>query len=312
MELRQVTYFKSVAECGSFARASEKLHVAQPALSNQVSKLEARLGTKLFVRHARGVQLTESGFVMLTHAAKILASVDAARIAIRELADEPTGAMTIGMPTTIAQILAGPLVEEVSRQFPQLELQLVEALSGEISQWHAAGRFDLSVLYLPPGKCIANARPLLKEDLYLLGPAGSDGGSQSTVCFRDIAALPLYHTSRLHACRLLLDGAAERAGIELNYIAEIDSIQLLYHFVSRKSGFSIFPCSFVPGAMAKTVSFRRIIEPDLQLQSYVAPGTNRPTSRVQADLLKTIPILAKQVLAEHAQQALQLPNYAAA
>jgi LysR family transcriptional regulator, nitrogen assimilation regulatory protein len=311
MELRQIIYFKLVAECGSFARASEKLRVAQPAISNQISKLEARLGTKLFIRHARGIQLTESGRVFLTHAAKILACIDDARLAIRELASEPTGAITIGMPTTVAMVLAGPLLERVKRQFPMIDLQVVEALSGEISQWHAAGRFDLSVLYLPPGRLLPNALPLMKEDLYLLGPADAARKHETTIRFADLSELPLYHTSRTHACRLLLDDAAERAGIKLNYVAEIDSIPLLYEFVSGKNGFSIFPCCFPPAVPVKNVAYRRITDPDLHLRSYIARGINRPTSRGQTAVLELLRTLAAQVLDEASDFGTRTPAYAA-
>lgn len=295
MEIRQVTYFKSVAECGSFARASEKLRVAQPALSNQISKLEGRLGTKLFVRHARGIRLTESGEIFLAHASKILACIDDARVAIKDAVGEPRGVVTIGMPTTIARLVAQPLLEQVKLLFPRLDLQLVEALSGEIRQWHAASRFDLSVLYLASGKPFADTVPLLKEDLYLLSPANAREAAEPTIRFSELTRMPLYHTSRIHACRRLLDEAAGNAGIELSYIAEIDSIQLLYDFVSQKNGFSIFPCCAVPEPAGTNVRYRRIVDPDLHLSSYIVRAANRPASRGQDALLKLLPTVVAQL-----------------
>lgn len=295
MEIRQVTYFKSVAECGSFARAAEKLRVAQPALSNQISKLEARLGAKLFERHARGIRLTKSGEVFLQHAAKILACIDDARAAIKDSIGEPCGSITIGMPTTIARVLAQPLLEQVKRLFPRLDLQLVEALSGEIRQWHAASRFDLSVLYLVTGSPVPGAVPLLKEDLYLLGPANARETVEPTIQFRDLARVPLYHTSRIHACRRLLDEAAAHAGVELSYIAEIDSIQLLHDFVSQKHGYSIFPCCALPDPPHTNVRYRRIVDPDLHLKSYIVRAANRPASRGQDALVQLLPTLVSQL-----------------
>lgn len=295
MEFRQVAYFKSVAECGSFARASEKLRVAQPALSNQISKLEGRLGTKLFVRHARGVRLTASGEIFLAHAAKILASIEEARAAIKQTTGEPCGIVTIGMPTTIAKLLAQPLLEHMKRLFPRLDLQLVEALSGEISKWHAAGRFDLTVLYRLPGQPVVDATPLLREDLYLLGPTATEAVATPTIDFAELRELPLYHTSRNHACRLLLDDAAEQAGMKLSYVAEIDSIQLLHDFVTRKNGFSIFPCSALPAGDG--VTYRRIVDPDLHLMSYVTTSPDRPRSREQDAVRKLLPMLARQLMA---------------
>jgi LysR family transcriptional regulator, nitrogen assimilation regulatory protein len=113
VDLRQILYFQAVADAGSFARASAVLRIAQPAISSQVSSLEAELGSSLFTRHARGITLTEAGATFLEHARGILQRVEDARLAVRELSSEPTGIVTVGMTTTVANVLAGPLVETV-------------------------------------------------------------------------------------------------------------------------------------------------------------------------------------------------------
>jgi LysR family transcriptional regulator, nitrogen assimilation regulatory protein len=247
MDIKQITYFRAVAQEGSIGRASMLLNIAQPAISTQVSSLESELGATLFTRHPRGVTLTAAGAVFLEHAKGILASVEAARLAVRELAETPEGLITIGMPTTIANILAGPLIEHISLLLPKVEIRLIEALSGEINSWHSSGRFDIAVLYAMHSRVIANALPLLDEQLYLLSPSETAGSSEP-VRFSDLCGLPLFHTSRGHACRLLLDETASRTGVRLNYVAEIDSIALLLDFVARKGGYTIFPSIAVPAA----------------------------------------------------------------
>lgn len=298
MDLRQLNYFKAVAEGGSFARASAQLRIAQPAISSQVSSLENELGSKLFTRHARGVALTEAGVTLLEHAGAILKRVEQARAAVRELSEQPIGTVTIGMPTTIANVLAAPLVEAVRSLCPRLDLQLVEALSGEINTWHAAGRFDLAVLYSPDGKAIPNSVPLLEEELYLLGPAVTSQLHGMPIRFRELVNYPLYHTSRIHACRLLLDDTAAHVGIGLNYVAEIDSIALLHEFVVQKNAFTIFPCVSTPPSFHRRVHYRRIVEPNLCLRSFVAPGFNRPNSKGRAAVLKILPTLVSGMLAD--------------
>lgn len=299
MDLRQLTYFKAVAEGGSFARASSRLRIAQPAVSSQVSHLEQELGSQLFVRHTRGVSLTPAGITLLQHASEILKKVEQARTAVREISDDHAGVMTIGIPTTIANILAPSLVEAVRSAYPKLELQLVDALSGEINAWHAAGRFDLAVLYSTDGKPLPNTSPLFEEQLYLLGPTNSSGPLGKSIRFRELVNYPLYHTSRIHACRLLLDATAVQAGFSLNCIAEIDSIALLHSFVAQKGAFTIFPCSSIPSALQSQVQYRRIIEPDLFLKSYVACGVNRPDTKVRRAVLTILAQLSADLKSDN-------------
>src|SRR5262245_19763197 len=109
MELRQLRYFVGVAEAGSLLKASSRLHVAQPALGQQVAALEDELGSKLFERSSRGMSLTEAGRTFLEHAKAVLANVERARAAVRETAAVPRGEVVIGFPTTIALAATLPI-----------------------------------------------------------------------------------------------------------------------------------------------------------------------------------------------------------
>jgi LysR family nitrogen assimilation transcriptional regulator len=279
MDIKQISYFQAVADCGSFARASERLHISQPAISAQIGQLEAELNTELLVRHARGVRLTEAGAVFLEHGRHILAKIEQARAAVAELDREVSGSVTIAMITTIANVVAPRLLERVKRLYPRLDVKIFEALSGEISAWHAGSRFDLSILYLPDSHNVAGAIPFLKEQLYLLGPLPDNRDLGEPIRFADLADIPLHHTSRIHACRLLLDSISSKMGIDLNIIAEIDSITLLYDFVAARNAYSIFPCIGEAPAFQRAVDYRPIVEPSLALQSYIVKGANRASCR---------------------------------
>lgn len=300
MELRQLVYFKSVAEAGSFARASERLHVAQPALSSQISKLEGQLRTQLFERHARGIWLTEAGRLFLDHATRIVESVENAQRAMSDLAtDEPHGPVTVVMPTTLALVIAQPLIDHIAHAMPRVRVQIVEALSGEISQWYASDRFDLSVLYEGRGKMAEGAIPLGREELYLLRPEGEEPLAP-TIRLTDIAPYRLYHTTPIHSCRLLLDETCARLGIRLRYAAEIDSIQVLQDLVVQKSGFSIFPSIAASAYTARGISYQRIVDPGMGLNSYIAPARTRPLSGAQRAVMRLLPRLARRIAAQRA------------
>jgi LysR family nitrogen assimilation transcriptional regulator len=297
MDIRQILYFKSVADCGSFAKASERLHISQPAISIQIGQLEAELNAELLVRHARGVRLTEAGRVFLDHSRDILARLDQARAAVSETADEVGGSVTIAMITTIANVVTGPLLERTKCLYPKLDLKICEALSGEISTWHAGGRFDLSIMYLPDPHSMKNATHFMEEALYLLGPIDPAKEPGQPVRFRDLKALPIHHTSRLHACRLLLDSTASREDVDLNIVAEVDSITLLYEFVVRKGAYTIFPGSAKPPVFQREVDYRRIIDPELTLRSYLAIGPERPKSKAISAVVKVLRNISDEISA---------------
>ncbi|MEP9355547.1 LysR family transcriptional regulator [Xanthobacter sp. KR7-65] len=311
MEFRQLIYFKGVAEAGSFARASERLRVAQPALSSQISKLEAQLKTRLFERHARGIWLTEAGRLFLDHATRIVDNVESARREMSELAsDEPHGSVTVAMPTTLALVIAQPLLDHLAQSLPRVKLQIVEALSGEISQWYAADRFDLSVLYEGRGKVAEGAVPLCREDLYLLRPEGHEPLS-ATIQLSEIAPYRLYHTTPIHSCRLLLDETCARMGIRLKYVAEVDSIQVLQDLVVQKSGFSIFPSIAASAYRARGICYQRIVEPGMELNSYIAPARTRPLSGAQRAVMRLLPRLARRISAQDGRLAALAASQAA-
>ena len=295
MDIRQILYFKAVADCGSFAKASERLHISQPAISAQIAQLETELNAELLVRHARGVRLTTAGSIFLDHGRDILARLQQARAAVAESAGEVSGSVTVAMITTIANVVAAPLMERAKQIYPKLDLKIFEALSGEISAWHADGRFDLSIVYLPEAHSVENAVPFLEESLYLLGPIDEMRPQGLPVAFEDLQKLPIHHTSRIHACRLLLDSASAKEGVALNIVAEIDSITLLYEFVAKRRAHTIFPCIAEPPLFQRAVDYRRIIDPDLTLQSYIVTGANRPKSKSILAVSKMLAGLAREM-----------------
>ena len=107
MELRQLKYFVRIVEVGSLSRASQSLHVVQPALSQQISRLEDELGVKLLARSVRGVTPTEIGSAVYRHAQLILKQVDATRLIAQQADSGPAGPVAIGLPWTLYQVPEG-------------------------------------------------------------------------------------------------------------------------------------------------------------------------------------------------------------
>lgn len=181
MDIRQLRYFAAIVEKGSFSRAAEFLRVAQPALSLHVRNMEADLGTSLLIRTPRGVEPTEAGAILLRHAHTILDQLAVARDEVRGHGNDPAGEVRLGLPGTIGEILAVPLITAVHRRYPRIRLRIAEAMSGFVLDWMREGRIDLGVLYNPAAEHRIITEALLEERLVFFGPAAGGGtGSDGT------------------------------------------------------------------------------------------------------------------------------------
>src|SRR5438445_7275687 len=126
MQIHQLRYFCAVARTGSFTRAAQHEHLAQPSLSQQVRKLEDELGTRLFDRLGRTIRLTQMGEVFLPRAEAILRQVADAQTEIQELAGAERGRLVIGSIPTIAPYFLPPYLASFARKFPDTQVSIVE------------------------------------------------------------------------------------------------------------------------------------------------------------------------------------------
>lgn len=137
MELRHLRYFCAVAECLNFTRAAEKLRVAQPALSRQIQALEAELGATLLDRNRQRVLLTDAGHLFLSHAQKVLAQVDMAVLAVREVSSGAEGSFRLGHDWRIPAALVSQAIAEYRRQYPRVEVDVRDIpMSEQIAALH--------------------------------------------------------------------------------------------------------------------------------------------------------------------------------
>jgi DNA-binding transcriptional LysR family regulator len=148
MELRHLRYFLAVADEGHFGRAAEKLHIVQPALSMQIRSLEEELGTALFVRTSRKVELTEAGAILIAEARRTLAQAERAREIVQQSARGEIGTVKVGFSGNASFVgkLSGDL-RSFHRRFPRVEIELKEMSAQQ--QADAILAAELDVGYCP-------------------------------------------------------------------------------------------------------------------------------------------------------------------
>ena len=168
MEIRQIKYFVAVIDCGSLSSAARQVHVAQSALSKQMSALEDDLGVQLFHRSHNGVVASEAGKVFYEYAQGMLKHLGDARAAVSSSPDSLSGSITVALPQSVATLLAMPLMRAVAARYPQVAFHLNEELTGNVMDQLLHGRIDLalfSAIDLPPPFADSTMQPQLKPQM---------------------------------------------------------------------------------------------------------------------------------------------------
>ncbi|MES2976263.1 MAG: LysR substrate-binding domain-containing protein [Pseudomonadota bacterium] len=214
MELRQLRYFAKIAELGSLTRASRALHIAQPALSQQMAQLEAEFGQKLLTRLSSGVRMTEQGEVFLRHAQRVLRQIDDIPAAVASLEKSPAGTVRVGLPQTTAAHYALLLAEQVVERFPAIRLELYDEISSHIPARLDSGRFDLGVIVNDEDAVLLDSVPLMDEQLFLVSRAGHAPRGK-TVSAAQLAKLPLSIPAAGFGVRPIVDAFLAQAGLVL-------------------------------------------------------------------------------------------------
>lgn len=241
LELSQLRTLIHVAELGSLSKAADRMNIAQPALSRQVRLLEQELGVALFSRHGRGMVLTEQGREVLTHAARIMAELDEIRAGAADSDAALSGTVAIGLPPTVSDIIAVPLVAAFGKAHPGATLRLVSAYTGYLLDWLHRGEIDVAVLYDPRPARSLRSRPLLLENLFLIGPAEAEFSPRQAVPFATLRGRRLLLPSTRHGLRTIVERCASEAGFALDVAVEADSYATLKDLVRHGHGWTILP-----------------------------------------------------------------------
>jgi LysR family transcriptional regulator, regulatory protein for tcuABC len=244
MELRQIRYFVRVVELGSMSRTALELDMVQSALSQQISRLEGELSTRLLQRTSKGVTPTEAGLAFFREAQLILRHAEQAARAAKQA--RLSGSVSVGLAPTTAAVLGLPLLRAMRERYPDVRLHLVESMSGHVTTMLNARQLDLAVLFnTGPGRRWS-VMPLLEERLYFIrARRGAADKVPAQVRAAQLKGEPLIMPTGGHGLRSALDAVFSRARIQPTVVAEIDSLTMLMDAVDAGVGGSLQPWSAV-------------------------------------------------------------------
>lgn len=238
LDLTSIRYFVHVAEVGSITTASRDLHVAQPALTRRIQRLEAGAGTPLFQRLPRGVQLTAAGRDLLEHCQRIMRDVALATESLAAQRNRPGGHVALGVPGTLTAMLVPLLVERIRERFPKLTLSVAEGTTPLLFEDLLAGRLDLAILNNPPNSPSLQLLPLTSETMVVISPR--QPGSRTSYTANEITRIPVIVTRGIRA---MVDEQFRAHGKRLTVEYEISSPEAIRRLLYRGIGLTILPVS---------------------------------------------------------------------
>lgn len=284
IDVRSLRYFVAMVTTGSISRAATELHIAQPALSLHLKRMEAELGVKLLERSSRGVVATSAGQRFLAHSRDVLEKLRFACEDVREGASEPVGSIAIGMPQSIGMALTPRLVRDVIRQWPRLHLQIVETSTGHVPSQLVGRTIDLGMTFLRDKSSGLRYRGLVEEELVLIGPPPTGHRKTGTfesrnVRFTDLADIPLMLPSPQNSLRQVIERYAQQAQVRLNVLADVDSIPQLIAIAGDGLGHTILSYPSVVDAITEQrVSATRLVQPKPVRTVYLCRLENIPAT----------------------------------
>jgi LysR family nitrogen assimilation transcriptional regulator len=265
MHYRHLYYFVRIVEAGSFSQAARTIHVAQPALSQQIAELEASLGVPLLQRSARGVKPTAAGQKFYDEASSILRKYENLPGLVRSNSGKVEGQVSLGMPASLSTTLVGPFIEACKADYPNVTLKFIDGDSEFLREEVEKSRLDLALAYEDEFFPVVLRQPLFQQKHYLISSRRSAHPTTATISLKEVAKIPLVLPGRLNARRVVIDRTFAEAGLSLNLAAEAVTVSSELSAVRSGAGSTILNLGDMSGFSLDDFADPVLIEPTFYL-----------------------------------------------
>lgn len=294
MELIALEYFVEISQAGGFSTASAVIKVSQPTLSRHIKQLEEELGTRLFERTGRGVELTEAGEMLLRHARPLLARARQVRAEVADSGSNPPESVVLGLAPAAGRVLNVPVAKQFLEEAPNGRLRIVECFTGFVQEWITSGRIDLGIVYEDNAQPPLESELLWDERYYLVTP--QDFRLGDTVDFSDLAGIPLVLPGPPNGLRLKIDRTAAARSVQLNVLFEVDGLNTMLDLVRKRVACTIltWPAlhNFYGASELKVVP---IVNPIITSTAILIRSFDRPVTNTTRKLVQIIREQARHV-----------------
>ena len=286
MDLRQLRYFKTIAEVHGFARAAQQMRVAQPALSRSIAKLEDEIGQSLFVRHSSGVALTEAGTLLYQHVAIVLRDMQRLTDEMAADMDTPHGQVVLGVPPSLQSFLTAPVAATFVKTFPHATLSVIQNASLPLREGVASGHVDVAIVTASAPSRGLNYTPLFTVNYCLICPVEMADEFGDSASVRDLVGRPLILCGYPDAVRLSLNDAFGEIGATPDVRCEVNNGLLVVDLVAEGAGIGLAPSGVLTASRAREL--RAIPIRDLEASWVIATSFERIGSAAVRQLSELI------------------------
>ncbi|RMF74047.1 MAG: LysR family transcriptional regulator [Planctomycetota bacterium] len=253
MDVRQLRYFVAVAETRSISRAAARCGVAQPSLSQQLQRLERRLGHRLFDRLPRGVALTDAGRALLPRARRVLAELRAAETAIADDLEAGRGRLIAGAIPTMAPYLLPPLVDRFRRRFPDCELTIREDFTERLVEALIDHELDVAIMSTPIDNPLIQVDVVGREELLLASAARPKRNRRPPTKADELRKRPAIVLHEMHCLGQQIESFCAARRLTRRVVCRSTQLDTIMRLVARDIGIS-----FIPAMAAKADTSRKL------------------------------------------------------
>ncbi len=259
MDIRQVAYFVEVAKQKSFTKAAAALHISQPSLSKTIKKLEDELGTPLFYRARKGLELTDTGKVFLSNAQNLLDAFDNLTAQLDDVGELKKGEIKIGIPPIIGAAFFSTVISKYIELYPSIRISLNEVGSNKIQEEVSDGELDVGLICnLPIQKENYETMQLLKDPLMLIVHKDNPLSKKEAIRFSDLENEPLILYRRDFSLHDRIMEACKSHGFYPNVVCESSQKEFMIEMVEAKLGGALLPsriCQQIDNKNIKAIPF---------------------------------------------------------
>ncbi|HZG56167.1 LysR family transcriptional regulator [Paenibacillus sp.] len=290
MDLRQLAYAVQIYHDKNFSRAAEKLHIAQPSLSQQLAKLEKELGVTLFHRTTNAVEPTHAGELFVQKAQRILDLARQLENEMNDISNLRKGKLVVGtLPITGSHIL--PIVlPEFARRHPGIEISLVEDTSANLEQLTSSGAVDLSLLSLPIEEPTLDYRPYATEEIRLAVPATHAlAGAEEPVPVASLAEEAFVVLKKGQGFRQIAQDICAEAGFSPRIVFESSNIETVMSLVAAGMGVAFVPSMVAASKKGRYVPvFKSLVDPSPSRTLVIAERRGRYFTKAAEAFIETL------------------------
>lgn len=271
MDIRQLRYFAAVAKHESLTAASEALNVTQPAIGQQIRKLEESLGLKLLNRHSRGMRLTPVGKVLLRHSLDVLASIERIERDLGRFRNSGEGTVRIGVTPSLSRVLVPRLMEVGFDRYPAITLLFNQGFPADLERLWEAGDCDLAFVQSDIETDKTESLPIYNEKMCLIGAPALCECLPGIVPISELAKLPIVLDVRSIWLREQLERAFKALRTDWVDLIESTSIDIRREYLIQGRRFCLAPVAqFAKEIAAGLADFRYIDHPKFDRTIHLA------------------------------------------